>query len=313
MGKLALLQWMAILAITSALRSTATDMLDLHADVLPVKLLLQKICHPAILWLASFPPSHPLYKPVLTCTKRYIMSHHSPLHELAHIFGITPQDIETIVPESSPPNHWLKCKMVIHGLAEELAAHTKDCRSELIIYSDGSGIGESAGAATALCKVSFDPKILKLHLGSLEEHTTFEAEVVGLSLALHLLSLKRDACSTTILLDNQAVIQSLEHCKPRSVQYLLDELVHQIGTIHRQARHPDFELSIAWVKGHIEIEASWKMLQLRQLQGESLAWLLPFRACSPPCSQPASQHKSRLSQHPFMSSGGRPGGSHHGT
>ena len=85
---------------------------------------------------------------------------------------------------------------------------------------------------------------------------TFKAEAVGLLLALHLLSLERNACSTTILLDNQAVIQSLEHHKTKSAQYLLDELAHQIGMIHRQVRHPDFELSIAWVKGHIEIEGN---------------------------------------------------------
>ena len=44
-GKLASLQRMATLAITGALRSTTTDVLDLHADVLPVELLLNKIWH----------------------------------------------------------------------------------------------------------------------------------------------------------------------------------------------------------------------------------------------------------------------------
>ena len=208
---------MATLAITGVLCSTATDMLDLHADVLPVKFLLQNICHRAILRMASLPPSHPLHKLVLTHTKRYIMSHRSPLHELAHIFGIAPQDLETITPASSLPNCRLKCKTVIHGSAEESEAYATDCWSELIIYSDGSGIGGHAGAATVLCKAGCGPKTLKLHLGSLEEHTTFEAEAAGLSLALHLLSLERNACSTTILLDNQAVIQSLEHHKTRSV------------------------------------------------------------------------------------------------
>ena len=256
MGKLASLQWMATLAITGALRSTATNTLDLHADVLPVKFLLQNICHRAILRMASLPPSHPLHKPVLTRAKRYIMSHCSPLHELAHIFGIAPQDLETITPTSSLPNCQLKCKMVIHGSAEESEAYAMDCQSELIIYSDGSGIGGRRGAATVLCKAGCSLKTLRLHLGSLEEHTTFKAEVASLSLALHLLSLKRNACSTTILLDNQAVIQSLEHRETRSAQYLLDELTHQIGTIYRQARHLDFELCVAWVKGHVEIEGN---------------------------------------------------------
>ena len=46
-GKLASLQRMATMAITGALRSTATDILDLHAGVLPVGLLLRRICHGA--------------------------------------------------------------------------------------------------------------------------------------------------------------------------------------------------------------------------------------------------------------------------
>lgn len=53
-----------------------------------------------------------------------------------------------------------------------------------------------------------------------------------------------------------AVIQSLSQHKPKPVQYLMDELVCQIREIHRQARHPDFELSIIWVKGHVEVEGN---------------------------------------------------------
>ena len=97
-------------------------------------------------------------------------------------------------------------------------------------------------------KVGSEPKILKFHLGPLDAHTTFEAEAVGLLLDLHLLSLERDACSATIMLDNQAVIQMLEHCKPKPAQYIIDELTRQISTVYHQARHPDFELSIMWVK-----------------------------------------------------------------
>ena len=71
------------------------------------------------------------------------------------------------------------------------------------------------GAAVVLYRAGSEPKILKPHLGSLEDHTTFEVEAVSLSLALHLLSFKRDIHSTTIMLDNQVVIQSLEHHKPK--------------------------------------------------------------------------------------------------
>ena len=134
--------------------------------------------------MASLPPmdlpSHPLQKLVLTHAKRYISMHCSPLHELVHIFSIIPQDIETILLVSTPPpNHWLRWKTVIHSSVEELAAHANSCHSEVIIYLDGSGIGGSTGAAVVLYRARSACKILKLHLGSLEDHTTFEVEVVS--------------------------------------------------------------------------------------------------------------------------------------
>jgi hypothetical protein len=61
--KLITIQRMATLAITGALKSMATDVLDLHANILPVELLLHKICHCTALRIATLPPSHPLHTP----------------------------------------------------------------------------------------------------------------------------------------------------------------------------------------------------------------------------------------------------------
>jgi hypothetical protein len=67
--QLAKVQCMGTLAITGALRSTATDILDLHANLLPTELLFHKVCHSATLRLKTLPPSHPLHKPVHACDK----------------------------------------------------------------------------------------------------------------------------------------------------------------------------------------------------------------------------------------------------
>ena len=179
----------------------------------------------------------------------------SPLHELVHIFSVTPQDMETITPTSSPPNRRLKCKTTIHSSVEESVAHASSS-SKVTIYSDGSGLGGYVGTATTSYKARSEPKILKYHLGPLDAHTTFEAEAVGLLLALHLLSLERGACSATIMLDNQALIQTLEHRKPKPAQHIMEELTCQISSAYRQVRHLDFELNIMWVKGHANIEGN---------------------------------------------------------
>lgn len=58
---LATVQRIAALSITGAMRTTATDNLNIHANLLLVPLLLQKICHRAALHLATLPSRHPLY------------------------------------------------------------------------------------------------------------------------------------------------------------------------------------------------------------------------------------------------------------
>ena len=70
--KLSSLQHLATIAITGAMKTTATEVLEVHADIQPVDILLNDICHRATLRLASLPVSHPLHKPVRTCTKRMV-------------------------------------------------------------------------------------------------------------------------------------------------------------------------------------------------------------------------------------------------
>ena len=99
--------------------------------------------------------------------------------------------------------------MTIHGSADKLAAYESSCCVELKLYSDGSGLDGSVGAAAVIYKTGRSPKVLKLHSGTLEDYPTYEAEAVGLSLALHLLSQERDAHTAMIMLDNQAVIAAV--------------------------------------------------------------------------------------------------------
>ena len=55
------LQHTAALAITGALRLTATDVLNLHAGLLPMALALWQACFWVALQLATLPETHPLH------------------------------------------------------------------------------------------------------------------------------------------------------------------------------------------------------------------------------------------------------------
>jgi hypothetical protein len=73
-------------------------------------------------------------------------------------------------------------------------------------------------------------------------------ELVGAILALDII---RNACRTnnaTILIDNQAVIQSLQQRQPRPGQYLVEEFHSQLNSL--LARNPCLTIHICWVPGH---------------------------------------------------------------
>ncbi|KAG2143840.1 uncharacterized protein EDB93DRAFT_1088041, partial [Suillus bovinus] len=61
---MARVQQMATLLVTGGLRSTATDTLDMHANILPFQQTLRKVCHQVSLRMASLPPPHPLAKEI---------------------------------------------------------------------------------------------------------------------------------------------------------------------------------------------------------------------------------------------------------
>jgi Reverse transcriptase (RNA-dependent DNA polymerase) len=82
--------------ITGAYRSTATDVLELHAMVPPTQLCLDDTCHREALRLAMLPKSHPLHKAVNRSARRRPRSHPSPIHNLLWRYKIRPATIETI-------------------------------------------------------------------------------------------------------------------------------------------------------------------------------------------------------------------------
>ncbi|KAG2747132.1 hypothetical protein P692DRAFT_20739651 [Suillus brevipes Sb2] len=55
--RLAKVQRISTLSITGAMKFTATDTLDAHANLLPTDILLQRVCHRAALRLSTLPAS----------------------------------------------------------------------------------------------------------------------------------------------------------------------------------------------------------------------------------------------------------------
>ncbi|KZV98023.1 hypothetical protein EXIGLDRAFT_702131 [Exidia glandulosa HHB12029] len=79
------------------------------------------------------------------------------------------------------------------------------------------------GAAAVLYRDGEEEDTLLYHLGSAKEHTTYEAEAVGVILGLHLLAKATHLDGTALAIDNTGVIKACMRTRARPGQYLLDE------------------------------------------------------------------------------------------
>ena len=82
--------------ITGAMKTTATDVAEVMANLIPFNLLVDKYRQRAAIRLATLPPTHPLHKPVKNAASKLVKRHATPLHDLMHRFNIRPQSVETI-------------------------------------------------------------------------------------------------------------------------------------------------------------------------------------------------------------------------
>ena len=131
----------------------------------------------------TLPVSHPLHKPVCICAHRRAKRHLSPIHILIHAYDVKPSEDEMLSMAVRPPNS--KCAVVTDIAASREESKEADLadNATLQVYTDGSGQDGMAGATAVLFKGGNIIGTLCYHLGSLEQHTTFKAELVGISSA----------------------------------------------------------------------------------------------------------------------------------
>lgn len=148
--RMSTVQRMAAIAITGAMRTTATDILEAHANLLPIPLLLQNTCHRAIIRLATHPDTHPLHKHIRRAAKRYVKRHRTALHRLTYSFNINPEDIEMLIPARRSPATSCPYKVKIAASREDAIQEQAELQDEIQIFCDGSGLNGKIGAAAVL-------------------------------------------------------------------------------------------------------------------------------------------------------------------
>jgi len=98
------------------------------------------------------------------------------------------------------------------------------------VFCDGSGLEGGVGASAVLYINDNVDKILHFHLGSKRHHTVYEAEGIGIVMALHLLiSRNRQIAGPfSICSDSQALLKVLDNQLPHAGHYILD-MIHDFA------------------------------------------------------------------------------------
>jgi len=276
MGKI---QRIATWAITGGLWTPPNDLLDAHAGVLPVNLMLEHICHAAVVQIATLSKSHPLQSMVREYSKTPAKTHLSPLQKLVERFNIKPQRFKTIKPDPLPPTYKRAFTVTIADSKEESIKQEAEDNSDVKIYTDGSGFEGNVGAVAVLYrKGSEEPeKILCFHLGSLKKHTTFEGEAVGSILAAWMLQGRPEVGQTKITsyTDSQVFIKATGARKSGPGQYLVMEYLGLTETMGNNTDVPyptdTTKFALNWVAAHKGVMGNEKVDEeaKRAAQGES--------------------------------------------
>ncbi len=267
--RLAMVQRQALLVMTGALCSTATDVLEAHANLLPFDLLVDRMCHRAAVRLCTLPVSHPLATHVQRAGKRFVRAHRSALHELMDTYKpyLDLNHTERIRPARVHPQ--LRPQHKVHVIPDREAAAADNGRwrrhGAYRVYTDGSDIDGRVGAAAILYPPGLRrPRSLFLHLGPSTRHTVYEAEIVATILGLELLRMERGIRKASIALHNMAAIQASTLRSSAPGRYLTDIFHRQLEQLKKT--HSELRLTLRWVPGHNDVPGKPQMQQQRRPQ-----------------------------------------------
>ena len=229
--KMETVQRKAVLLVTGALRTTPSDLLFAHANMLPIRFHIKLICHGSALRIASLPKEHPLYATARRAMGRRLRRHTSPLYDILNSAGIRTNDIETVNTITKHPTWRNRVKTIIAKTREEAEQLAKDDKSNIRIFTDGSSHDGEVGAAAILMQGICPVKIARYHLGRDTKHTVYESECTGQILVLKMLQKLRqdlDGLDITLATDNQAVLQSYSARKATPGSYLITSPYHSL-------------------------------------------------------------------------------------
>ena len=150
--KMESVQRKAALQATGALRTTPSDLLFAHADMLPLRFYIKTLCQRAALRITMLLKDHPIYTIARKAMGRRLKRHMSPLYEILDSAKIHANEIETIGINMKSPT-WrnkVNLKTIIAPTREDTIQYMNNNESDIKIYMDGSSHKGGVGAAAIL-------------------------------------------------------------------------------------------------------------------------------------------------------------------
>ncbi|GAA6025710.1 hypothetical protein JCM10207_008978, partial [Rhodosporidiobolus poonsookiae] len=269
----------ALLAITSAYRTTSLAALQVEANSPPLDLVARRRTFRLALRALSATPTHPLYAPRRLAQTRRPKTHPSPLHRaLAAFPSLLTRSllVEPIVPLHLPP--WEPepgARIVIADSKEEAAlTHTRLLAalpsSHLVAYSDGSLLDGRAGAGVLL-RAALDGQVSELERGRAmgQSQSVYAAELEGarLALATSIPLVPAGFRAILVALDNQSVLLQPFSPSPSAGQSL--RLALCTLARHLNKTEPGCALTLLWVPGHVGVDGNKRADELAKSAAES--------------------------------------------
>lgn len=245
--RLARIQSTAARAILGALRSTPTDSLDAHANLLPMHLLMNEACHRAAIRLAAAPEDHPLFKAVARCAKGR-KTHIPPLQHILSFADCRPSAFE-----KWPLNRRPKptAQPGTFPARENAIALARSDQAHLKAFADGASGRDGVGAAAVLQILGRPDQVAGLKMGTHGEHSVLDAELAGILLAAHLIlnvmktTIVDDA---TIFTDSQTAISCISGRATGATQILLKAVKRALKRV--RSDNGGTTVRLQWCPGH---------------------------------------------------------------
>ena len=227
--------------------------------------------------------------------KDQLPKHPTNLHLLLHTFKFDPSHTKIIAPVTSVPERMKAFTTKIAASRIDSITREMADNADVAIYMDGSKIdsgGVGASAVTFKKGHRTPSNRLRFYVGNANQHTSYEAEAVGLLLAAWSIFRERRTVKGRIIIyaDNQAIIQAITNPKAKSAQYIVEELLRLMeeskGVFDMHPAETPTSIKVIWISTHSKVHGN------KLADGE--AKLAALGKSSAPAALPELLHKRLL-------------------